>query len=316
MTDREIEMRLRRAFERQASSFHPASPERPSRSGGRGRRIASPRPSRLVVAAAGAAAALVIIAFGSISVINDGRVSHRLQVAGGGPTSSRSSRPATTSTTSGVPMPNKSAAARCGAAPVALLIAGCGTSNTTAALGAPPTTAPKTQPPGTRGIVPPTAATVPLPTATPSPAAPSATCSTAQLAVTEQGIPGGAGHSGYILLFKNNGGACNVHGYPGVAGIDPTGAVVVQAQRTQSGYLGGATGEPTVELQAGQSASALFEGLTGPYPNGPPCPPYTAILVTPPNETHSIKIPSNYSLCYPQIHPILPGSTGGTNVPG
>lgn len=89
------------------------------------------------------------------------------------------------------------------------------------------------------------------------------------------------------------------------------------AKRTPGGYLGGLAQDASaskVELRAGQTASALFEGINGAIA-GRPCPPYAAILVTPPNETHSVRIPSNYSLCYPEIHPIVPGTTGDANVP-
>jgi len=100
--------------------------------------------------------------------------------------------------------------------------------------------------------------------------------------------------------------------------VDTKATVLVSAQRTPSGYLGGlATGTAvrSVELEPGASASALFEGLTGPLPARPPCPQYAALAVTPPNETHAVRIPSSYSLCYLEVHPITAGTSGGTNAP-
>ncbi len=88
---------------------------------------------------------------------------------------------------------------------------------------------------------------------------------------------------------------------------------------TPVGYLGGSGSEPTVELHTGQVASAVFEGLGGPLPGGPACTPYSTLLVTPPNNTQPVRIPSpapyNNSPCYPQIHPIVAGTTGGANTP-
>jgi hypothetical protein len=44
---------------------------------------------------------------------------------------------------------------------------------------------------------------------------------------------------------------------------------------------------------------------------GNSCTPYAGILVTPPNETHSIKLPWPSDGCSVlQIHPVVPGTTG------
>ncbi len=71
-----------------------------------------------------------------------------------------------------------------------------------------------------------------------------------------------------------------------------------------------------MQLNTGQTASALFEGLTGPLPGDSPCPPYNALVITPPNETHPANsIPSTFSLCYLEIHPIASSITGKANAP-
>jgi hypothetical protein len=136
--------------------------------------------------------------------------------------------------------------------------------------------------------------------------------------ISVMGIQGGAGHGGYLLLFKNTGPTCILHGYPGLDAVDGNGSVVESAARTPNGYLGGINAGatvPTVALKTGQTASALFEGLYGPISGGAPCPPYAALLTTPPNETHSVRLPTSYSLCYLQIHPVVPGTTGGAAAP-
>lgn len=160
------------------------------------------------------------------------------------------------------------------------------------------------------------------PPTSPSPTSPVSvgptTCSTDQLTISMKGISGGAGHGGYAILFKNTGKACTLHGYPGLDAVDASGKVVVSAQRTTNGYLGGLTvgaAEPTVELQTGQTVSTLFEGHIGPISGGPSCPPYVALLITPPNETHSVRLTSDYTLCYLEVHPVVQGATGGANAP-
>jgi hypothetical protein len=132
------------------------------------------------------------------------------------------------------------------------------------------------------------------------------------------GIQGGAGHGGNLLLFKNTGPTCIVHGYPGLDAVATDGSIVESAARTPNGYLGGInTGSPVpvVILKTGQTASALFEGLTGPTPGGGACAPYAALITTPPNETHSVRLPSSYTLCYLQIHPVVSGTAGGAAAP-
>ncbi len=117
-------------------------------------------------------------------------------------------------------------------------------------------------------------------------------CVTSQLSITINGIPGGADHSGYVVLFGNHGQLCSLYGYPGVDGVATSGSGGVQARRAPSGYLGGistAGPESTVSLDNGQTASALLEGLTGPTSGGPPCPAYSSLVVTPPNDTHSVR---------------------------
>lgn len=141
-------------------------------------------------------------------------------------------------------------------------------------------------------------------------------CKTGQLTISIGSTQGGLGHFGSILRFKDRGARCEMRGYPGVAGLTRGGKQVVEARRTPTGYLGGSVpgrAMRTVLLSRGQTGSALLEGRLGPTPGGPRCPSYNALLVTPPNDTHSVKIRSPFGLCYLEIHPILPGRLGGAN---
>jgi hypothetical protein len=117
-------------------------------------------------------------------------------------------------------------------------------------------------------------------------------------------------------VFTNRGEPCALRAYPGVDGIGADGRPLVHAKRTMRGYLGGAVSPETVPLGHGQIASALVEGLNGPVAGSPPCPKYVAYLVTPPNETHSVRLPSAYSMCNLEVHPVVPGRDGTVPLPG
>lgn len=163
------------------------------------------------------------------------------------------------------------------------------------------------------------AQTTPPPTspATPSQAPPTSAgpedCTTRNLSVTLSGTDGGAGHSGLVIRFRNNGPVCLMKAYPGVDGTDASGRAVVHATRTPRGYLGGPGQTKVVTVQRGAFASALLEGTTGPVDDHS-CPQYVALLVTPPNETHSVRLPVRGAFCQPTIHPVVAGTTGGSNV--
>lgn len=138
-------------------------------------------------------------------------------------------------------------------------------------------------------------------------------CTASQLKISTKGASGGAGHSAFIILFEATGPSCKLMGYPGVDGVAADGTVLVSARRTLNGYVGGVTSgsPPEVVVTPGAPASALLEGLSGPTRDGGPCPQYVALAVTPPDGHDSVTLPVPASLCYPEIHPVLPGDTGG-----
>lgn len=143
-------------------------------------------------------------------------------------------------------------------------------------------------------------------------------CLTTQLAVRVEGAEGGLSHAGSAIVFKNNGRPCVVSAYPGVDGLGPKGEVVVSARRTPGGYVGGVGSggsRPTVELATGSSASALLEGIIAPVDGAPPCPVATSLLITPPNETHSVRLAVRFELCGLEIHPVVPGTTSSAERP-
>ena len=121
------------------------------------------------------------------------------------------------------------------------------------------------------------------------------------------------GHTGEPLLFQNSGrAACSLTGYPGVALVSGGGRQL-QVRRTPNGYLGGllpsATSNPVVRLGPGEKASALLEGEDSTR-SGAACPGYVGLLVTPPNQTVTSHIARPVSICDPQIHPVVAGTSG------
>jgi hypothetical protein len=139
-------------------------------------------------------------------------------------------------------------------------------------------------------------------------------CRISQLAVSIGDQQGGDGHSSGAIRFRNTGtSACRLYGYPGVAALDSSGKQVAQAQRTLRGYMGGlASGQHTptaVALAPGHTASALVEAANA-APNGNSCGTIPTLLVTPPDETHHIKLSWQGGCASFQIHPVVTGDTG------
>jgi hypothetical protein len=139
-------------------------------------------------------------------------------------------------------------------------------------------------------------------------------CRSSQLAVSVGRAGAGLGHVGEPLLFRNTGPAtCVLTGYPGVA-LVKAGAGQVQAIRTPSGYLGGlapsSTTPPVVQVAPGETISALLEGEDGPTDGSGTCPAYRSLLVTPPNQTVTVRVARPFAVCRPQVHPVVAGTSG------
>jgi hypothetical protein len=141
-------------------------------------------------------------------------------------------------------------------------------------------------------------------------------CHSSQIVVSVGRAGAGLGHVGEPLLFRNTGSAtCVLTGYPGVALVKAAGTGQVQASRTPSGYLGGLASPsgtpPLVRVRAGETISALLEGDDSPAGGSGVCPGYRGLLVTPPNQTVSLRVARPFSaLCRPQIHPVVAGTSG------
>lgn len=143
-----------------------------------------------------------------------------------------------------------------------------------------------------------------------------APCNASSLRVVTRTVGAATTHAGYVISFSNTGQiACGMTGYPGVAILNSSGKPVVQAARTPSGYIGGVRNGkppfPTAVLGAGQTASALLEGLDVNTATNRGCPAQSALLITPPNTTVPVRVAASTRICSQvQIHPVVTGTTG------
>jgi hypothetical protein len=141
-------------------------------------------------------------------------------------------------------------------------------------------------------------------------------CTPARTKVSLGGGSAGLGHAGEVVLFTNTGpSSCTLVGYPGAALVSATGRHgLLNIARTPQGYLGGLSPsdkvDPVISLRPGERASALLEGEDSSAPSGGPCPRYEALLVTPPNQTVTVRLDQTFQICNPQIHPVVSGTSG------
>jgi hypothetical protein len=118
-----------------------------------------------------------------------------------------------------------------------------------------------------------------------------------------------------VLLFRNSGSTtCTLTGYPGAALVGASGRhKLLNIARTPQGYLGGLSpqdkSDPVVRLAPGESGSALLEGEDA-SSSGGACPRYEALLVTPPNQTVTVRLNQAFQICDPEIHPVVTGTRG------
>jgi Protein of unknown function (DUF4232) len=141
-------------------------------------------------------------------------------------------------------------------------------------------------------------------------------CTPAHTAVSVGQTGAATGHVGITLLFRNSGPApCTLAGYPGAALVAATGRHRrLDIARTPQGYMGGlspqARANPVVLLAPGRLASAILEGEDFNPQTSAACPRYSAVLVTPPNQTVTVRLARSLAICDPQIHPVVAGTSG------
>ena len=136
-------------------------------------------------------------------------------------------------------------------------------------------------------------------------------CGNSSLAVTNAPAQGATGHGSAVLLFRNvTHASCTLYGYPGLDAISSTGHVLAHATRTLSGFAGGPGVEKTITLAPLQWASAVVEWMNFNPSTSGACTFGAAVNSTPPNTTHTVKLPIKTSICSLQIHPVQLGTDG------
>jgi hypothetical protein len=147
-------------------------------------------------------------------------------------------------------------------------------------------------------------------------------CATGKVSVKLGAEDAGATHRGMVLLFTNTGSStCTLTGYPGAtitnSGMDNF-SPYINAQRTLTGYEGGATAVTTVSLSPGGSVSALLEwdadtNPSGQTPNAANCAGMDGgyLEITPPNTTVYTRFDPPTDMCTDLvIHPVVTGASG------
>lgn len=139
------------------------------------------------------------------------------------------------------------------------------------------------------------------------------TCQSTDLRMSLSQPDGAGGHSGLVIRWQNNGRPCEMSGYPKVDGLDKWGRIVVHAKSTPKGALGGPGQSRPVRLLPTQSASALYEGTSGPV-TGVPCRAYTRLAITSPGQTRKVVSRVPIYFCDPVVHPVVAGSSGASRI--
>jgi hypothetical protein len=130
---------------------------------------------------------------------------------------------------------------------------------------------------------------------------------------------GAAGHLALVLVFNNvsTTKTCEIFGYPGVDLVTAAGTAVAHLTRTLRGMAGGepagVSAPQAVVLAPGASASALVEASDVPQDGITDCGSYS-LLITVPNQF--VSVPGGTSMlprCAAEIHPVVPGTSGGMN---
>jgi len=177
------------------------------------------------------------------------------------------------------------------------------------------------------GPTPKPVSTLPTFSRQPQPTA-AAMCQNGQVNVTSLSSGAGTGNVYQVLGFVNvSRSSCTLTGYPQVAALDAHGDQVALGEPLPPGpespWVTGVTTPPSVTLKPGQTASAIIQGTEVPVAGATTCPSYPTFLVTPPNQTESITVPSRqgsgpgaFPGCSPiKVNPVVPGTTGSLPAP-
>jgi len=173
-----------------------------------------------------------------------------------------------------------------------------------AACGGTKTSAPGTPPAATTSAPPPAATTAPVVTQG-STQQVIARCSAAGLTVSAKDGESGMGHRSTIYVLTNATDApCSLEGFPGMAFLDASGAVLRDTVARGDG-----TPAPVL-LQPGDAASYSLDWTEA---NGATCATSAKVVVTPPNDTNHAELLSQVVVCPGRpltVSPVVSGDGG------
>lgn len=123
---------------------------------------------------------------------------------------------------------------------------------------------------------------------------------------------GFAGHSAFVLLYRNHTRAhCTLYGYPGLDAMASNGHVIAHATRTLLGSAGGSRqGLQSIDIPPGGYASAGVEWANFDPATSGPCRYSAGVNETAPNTTRTIPLRRSVGICSLQVHPTVLGWTG------
>lgn len=123
---------------------------------------------------------------------------------------------------------------------------------------------------------------------------------------------GFAGHSAFVLLYRNHTHAnCTLYGYPGLDAMASNGRVIAHATRTLTGSAGGSRkGLQVINIPPGGFASATVEWANFNPATSGPCRYSAGVDETAPNTTKIVPLRRSVSICALEIHPTVLGWTG------
>jgi hypothetical protein len=134
-------------------------------------------------------------------------------------------------------------------------------------------------------------------------APPAPACGDSSLQVTHTPAQGAAGHSAFLLLFRNvTSHTCSLYGYPGLDALNAHGHAIAHATRTLGGF-GGPTSIQTINIKPNHSATALVDWANFNTHTGGDCRSSAKVATTPANTGDTVRFKISVTVCGLEVHP-------------
>lgn len=135
------------------------------------------------------------------------------------------------------------------------------------------------------------------PTTVTTPPGPSR-CHTSQLALHEEQAEGAAGTSYTTYSLTNaSTSSCTLTGYPGIGFVAADGSTVAASVARDPTIPTGSKSGPPAPVALRKGDRAVFVVATPNFDSRGVCPPAAKVIVTPPDETDSLSVPTTIAVC-------------------